>query len=351
MNNYKAKGDKYMKIRNIILFITFILAAQTSTSFAMQSFAIKAAKLGISGACSAAELLITSGRLIGAIYLDHAAKIYTKELQDVQSDAPQIITDYISDIAKERNINNVRVILNDDYDYSANSYTNIIHVPKPMASELELLLNNKNRNLEEEKQLNEHIGTIHHELTHIVRHSKKYCLFYDTIIGTTGAMASTMTLSHIIKKNIPIISKNFILNNGFKVARALCTLQMSRYLTDMNLHGKYDELKADDGIPNKKELLEAQTAFYRNRHEQMLQSVNFVKENDYKTICEEFYASPSRIQYLAIKTIPQKWFNNPLVTDTVFNMYSSHPSNLRRALRFEKRLNNLEKELTHTNNA
>ena len=50
-----------MKImRNITLFITFILATQTSTSFAMQNFSIKAAKMGISGACSLIELFVTA---------------------------------------------------------------------------------------------------------------------------------------------------------------------------------------------------------------------------------------------------------------------------------------------------
>lgn len=47
-------------MRNITLFITFILATQTSTSFAMQNFSIKAAKMGISGACSLIELFVTA---------------------------------------------------------------------------------------------------------------------------------------------------------------------------------------------------------------------------------------------------------------------------------------------------
>lgn len=170
---------------------------------------------------------------------------------------------------------------------------------------------------------------------------------YDAVIGITGAIATSATLTHNIKKHIPSINNNFALRNGFKLARSGITTITAFNLMQMNMYKKYDELKADDGIPNKKELLEAQAEKYEARHTDHLKCINIIKERaDYKTILygtlpdDQF----NRKQLLAMKILPKTWFNKALVMNIIFHAHTDHPSDIRRAMRFRKRIAKINNE-------
>jgi hypothetical protein len=327
-------------IRNIYLLIA--IAIQTSNSFAMQNIAIKAAKIGISGACSLIELFVTSTPLLVATVF-HPAKEEAKKLQNSQSNAPKIVTDFITNIAQDRKINDLKVILYDDYDYCAmHDRAKILYVPTYLSKKLESLLQNSNRSIEEEQQFNEYIGTIHHELTHSINESSVYSSFYDTAMETAGALTVSAALTSAVKKYVPIIHKNFALRNSFKLVRSGLTLYTTLNIMNMNMYKKYDELKADDGIPNKKELLTAQIAKYESKHNDYVKYIDIIKERaDYPTILwkklpdEEPF---NRKQLLAMKLLPKSLFNKPLIMDIVFHAKETHPSDLRRTNRFKDRI-------------
>jgi len=306
----------------------------------MQNIALKAAKMGISGACSLIELFVTSTPLLQTILFNQTDQ-EAKKLQNAQSNTPQIVTDLITNIADDRKINDLKIILHNNYHhYAMHDRAKILYVPTYLAEELESLLQNSNRSIEEEQKFNLHIGTIHHELTHCINKSGVYSPLYDTAIETTGAIAISAILTSVIKKHIPIIHNNFALRNGFKLIRSGFTLYTTLNIMNMNMYKKYDELKADDGIPNKKELLTAQIAKYEAKHNDYLTSIDIIKERaDYPTILWKELPDNqfTRKQLLAMKLLPKSLFNKPLTMDIVFHAKQSHPSDLRRELRFKER--------------
>ncbi len=323
---------------------TYLLSALLCTTITHNALSMNVlktmAKCGIAGACSLTELFITSAPVLNTVIFQ-PNDLRAEKLKDAQSDAPQIVTDYITHIATERGLKNAKVILNGDaHDYCTNTNGNIVYIPTKQAEELESLLTNNNRNGQEEKKLNEHIGTIHHELTHNINSSLKYVPMYDAAIGTTGAVTTSAILSHYIKKQIPIIQKNFALRNCFKLVRSGTTAFVAFNLMHMNMYGKYDELKADDGVPNKKELLDVLAETFEDRHASHLRCVDIIKEKaDYPTILWKELPDDmfSRKQLLAMKILPKKAFDNAIVMDTIFYANAEHPSDLRRAERFRKR--------------
>jgi hypothetical protein len=340
-NEKVDKSEIHMKkILNFYLLIAFASITTTQSALSMH-MAAKITKYGIAALCSLTELFVTSVPIINST-LFNPADIQEKRLANVQSDAPQLVTDYITNIAQERGINNIKVVLNGNaHDYCTNDNGNIIYIPTQQAQELESLINNIDRNPQEEKKLNGHTGTIHHELTHNINRSSKHVPMYEAVIGTAGAVATSATLTNVIKKHIPYINNNFALRNSFKFSRSGLTLFIAFNLMHMNMYKKYDELKADDGIPNKKELLESQAEELEARHAELLQCVDIIKENaDYQTILWKKLPDNqlNRAQLFTMKTLPKSCFNNPLITDATFHLNTEHPSDLRRALRFRKRI-------------
>ncbi len=121
-------------------------------------------------------------------------------------------------------------------------------------------------------------------------------------------------------------------------------------------HLKYEELKADDGIPNQKELLEAGANKFKERHDNLMSWVNDVKNNctlidllriklqhkhshDNETFIDENLNLP---QLILIKLIPKNILDkSPLLNDICFWFNKTHPSDLRRAMRFRKRIEQL----------
>jgi len=317
--------------------------------------AAKIAKLGISGLCSLIELGTTSTPLIVAGILHPRDLLKAQKENTAQSNAPQIIIDHITQLAKERNIKHeIKVVVQEDDQtpYSMDSNNHIVLITSEKAEELKSLLNNTNHNESEQKTFNWHNAAIHHELTHDINKDVKRKPIYEAAVGTLGSIGASAIFTDIIKKYIPEIKKKFTLHNSFKLARTGLTYTVAFNLIQMNIGSKYAELKADDGIPNKKELLEAFVEGFENDHAHELENIETFQKNwPYQYL---FYhpldsnMSQNRIHYLVVKTLPKNWFNNPLVMDTIRYTNSTHLSPIHRAKRVRKKIAKLEKQEKQT---
>lgn len=326
-------------IRKISFLIAFFCICDTQSAFSMNIVTI-IAKAGIATICSGTELFLTATPVLSNV-LFNPADLRTEKLKNSSSNASIAITNFVDQITAKRGMKNAKIILNDDiHDYGANDNGNIIEIPTKQAVELEQLLTKSTLTSEEQEKLDEHTGTLYHELTHCCMRSLKYVPVYDAVIGTIGAITTSATLTHFAHKYLPSIKNNFTLRNAFKLGRGMLTLSLAYKLMNMNFCKKYDELKADDGIPNQKNLLVAQMKRYEKRHNVYLHWIDTIKEH---ASFGDIISPPKgnnfpRYQLLAMKTISKNLFNKPLIMDLVFHANTEHPSDLRRANRFKDRI-------------
>lgn len=303
------------------------------------------ARTGLSVLCSTAEGLTTLLPIAGILFDPNDLR--AEKLKDTLSDAPEPIIHFITQLAAERKIDNVKVCLNGNcHDYCTEDNGRIIYIPALYAQELESLLNKNKLGADDTKKLNEHCASIHHELTHIAMRSQKNVAMYQPIIGIVGGVAISTALTLAIKKYLPVIDNNLALYNAFKIIRGICTFYIGFEIARMNIYKKYDELQADDGIPNQKELLEAAAQKYETRHAELVGCVNHVK-NKYPWMRILFEpmnpeATLSRSEFIAMKLIPTCCFEYPLLTELIIHTREEHPSDLRRANRFKNRITQLE---------
>jgi hypothetical protein len=334
-----------MKMRNMYLLSIFALTMQINTALSM-NIITTVAKGVVSSLCSVSELFITSAPILGTI-MDQSQARHIEKLTDTQSMPSQIVTDYITSIATERGIHNPQVIIDSRCDqYSKDPYGSIVYINPKEASELESLLQNNNRTVEEQKTLHRHTGDIYHEWQHHLRNSEHCMHVYKAVTGTAGAVATSASLSHLISKYVPAIKKNFMFHNSFKIARSGFTYWLALKLAHTqipyldNMYRHYEELQTDKGIPNKKELLEPQAELYENRHANMINYINKTKNaasyTDIISPDPEYHAN--RFELLAIKTLPTKWFNNPYIMNATLYAKDDHPSDIQRANRVRDRI-------------
>ena len=263
----------------------------------------------------------------------------------VISNASEKIINFITQIAETRNIKNIKIIINDAHgDYASQSLKNVIILDSPTAKELENLLNTKELTQKEQEILYDHIAAVHHELTHIKNDDSRYILIYESIIGTIASTIITTPITHFLIKNFPILASNFKIHNTFKIACALTEYAIARYIIDSNLYSKYTELRADNGIPNKKELLESQFEFHMQIHNNSLEGIDEIKKSSWKETKDAYGSAISIPQIFAFKIIPKKFFDIPFVMNLVYYARSTHPCNLQRALRFKKRIEQIDQQ-------
>lgn len=324
--------------RYVYLPIAFSCIMGTQSAFGM-NIATIVAKGAINGLCSTTELLFTSIPLLGSTIFN-PADLRKQKMGNVQSDASEPVIHFVTKLAKSRNINDIKIVLSDAHDYGTNDNANIIEIPRKEADKLEQLLTKPTLTFEEQEVLDEHTGILHHELTHCQMRSLKYVPMYDAAIGTLGGIATSASITHFTNNYFPSIQNNFALRNAFKLGRGALTFSLAYKLMNMNLYKKYDELKADDGIPNQKDLLMAQMKRHEKRHASNIRCVDIIKE---RASFGDIVSPPEgndfpRSQLLAMKIIPKKLFNKPLIMDAVFHANTEHPSDLRRANRFRDRI-------------
>ncbi len=173
----------------------------------------------------------------------------------------------------------------------------------------------------------------------------------------TAAIGQVLSLvtKEMVTQIFPIIKHSFWLNNTYKIADGM-TKRSFLHITQ-NQYSKYEELKADDGIPNKKELLEAQVDHYKTYHNFSIMCwVNGVKDtctfsdlfriklqhsyhNETEKLADKVLNLP---QLILIKLVPKNIFEtSPLFNDICFRLNETHPSYLRSATRLIKRIEQL----------
>ena len=172
---------------------------------------------------------------------------------------------------------------------------------------------------------------------------------------------TAIALKPLITRLIPQLNTSFLLRNTAKVVTGFVKLYAIFGL--MKLYSKYDELKADDGIPNEKELLKTQAQDYENRWKKVKNDIAWIEKNitwsnifkskllrkytdDTSENIDKNYALS---ELLAMKTFGQNNFNKyPILSDAFIPHYRNgdHPSDLRRAMRFRKRIKQLESKQT-----
>ncbi len=305
----------------------------------------------ISTYCSAFEYsrVITTTAQI-ATHIHYSGQ---KKQKKYSSNATQKIIDFVHAQAQERNMsNNISVYVNEEpiMPYGANSIKNRIYLTPEIAQNLEKLIEKKEINAllpEEEKQFAECIGSIHHELTHLINNDTLNHLIYDSIIGIIGSAIIFYGINTAMNNYIPSLHSNFALCNNLKILRGILRMKLTEYIRNFNIYGKYQELRADDGIPSKKELLEPMAILFQSTHDTLMENIDTIKSEPWKQIINKRqiikdYFDTNTIGLLMIKLIPKQWFSNPLVTDLVFHLRSTHPSDLRRALRLKRRIATLE---------
>ncbi|HSC25451.1 MAG TPA: hypothetical protein VLB80_04530 [Candidatus Babeliales bacterium] len=327
-------------IRTIYLLITLAFATQVSNSFCMHNIMRAITKGAIAAACSSIELLFTFSPLANATLLN-PADLRAKNLKNVQSNAPESIINFVTHIAKEKEINDVKVILNDKaYSYNTDTNKHIIFIPNKEATDLELLLAKTTLTSEEEEQLNRHKSILYHEIAHNIRSSNKYVPMYEASIGTVGGITTSALLTRFTHKLFPTFKQHFALKNTLKMARGGVTFFTIYNIMNMNFYAKYEELKADDGIPSQKKVLQAHINDSKKRHEAYLECINIIKERAslHDIILSHKDDQFTKPQLFAMKILPKNCFAKPLVMDIVFHMRSSHPSDLRRIHRLEKKI-------------
>ncbi len=317
----------------------------------------------ISRLCTAFNWSTVAIPTIAALFFDK--KILQREKEKnkfIKSDAPEKIIQLIKQETEKRNLYDIRCCIKEDGgefpNYSTNSVARIIYIPKTRAAKLEKLLNTETQNKtpEEQKEYNNHLSTIHHELTHIERNSMKRRKV--KIAAAAIAQGLDLAVNQIITKKIPYIKNSFWLNNIYKVAGGITKSFLINNLTNIQ-YKKYEELKADDGVPNQKELLEAEANEWKECHDKQMWWVNGIKNNctfidllriklqhkycheakESEKVVDEVFNLP---QLIFVKLIPKNIFNkSPLLNDICFALNKRQPSYLRRAMRFRKRIEQL----------
>jgi len=140
-------------------------------------------------------------------------------------------------------------------------------------------------------------------------------------------------------------------HGALKIVRALTECAIAGYIIRSNLYSKYQELKADDGIPNKKKLLEKRFEFHMQYHNSILTAIDDIKSSSWKEIINRSQAHRAILttpETCAIKILPKKLFNIPLITNLMFNARSTHPCDLQRALRFKKRIEQIDQQTSQS---
>jgi hypothetical protein len=332
------------------LLIAILCATTTFNALGME-ITVTLAKNGFSALCSAFELFNSTNEIRNT-YRYHI-DILAENEKLYYSDAPEAIVSYIAELAKKRNLKehvHVVVSTSDIYvDYCADGPKKTIYLPPHCAQELEELLLQKNiLTDDEQKRLNRHTATIHHELTHLKYNDGTYTHIYENIIGTIGSFAIVYGFNRILMKQIPFLCTNYATKNIAKIARGVGTIICTRYIVASNLYSKYMEQRADDEIPNQKELLQAELEIYQSYHQKELEEIKLVKAIEWKEALAAFKnRSITLSNFLSIskiKIVPISWFNNPLMMDILIHMRAEHFSHLHRMERFRKRLAELEKQ-------
>jgi hypothetical protein len=173
-------------------------------------------------------------------------KTFLFPTQTATTPASERITQLINAAARERGLKaTITCVINPDtVSFEARSNSATILINPEWAAKLDALVRKQESNQpltqEEEDTYYYYVAAANHELTHVERNSSFWCLM------------------------IPLCANYFIFSHLFKYSSTLWRITYSLGLTALidYLYLKYDEYKADMGIPRKKKLLEAMLKFH-----------------------------------------------------------------------------------------
>lgn len=327
----------------------FILALSIVQPISSMWFAKKA----ISVTCTGANWFFTAAPALDKI-LNPTADL--KRNQEIVSNIPEPIINLVKQESEKREINNIRCLSNENiHDYCTHDPSKILYIPDKNIEELLPILQKEKLTKDEQKTVNFHIGGINHELTHIQRKSQILHNRYVPIAATVATQASAICFKLYLNSLFPLTCDSFLLNNAIKIVGGPAKLNI--IFTLMHLYKKYDELKADDGIPDEVEVLKIAAEYHENRFEPIMKAVNWINNFPLSKLLsikmkrkhtdkrekeiDNDYTIP---QILAIKAFgPERFSRFPILSDIFFKYYRNgdHPSDLRRSIRLRNRIKKL----------
>lgn len=150
----------------------------------------------------------------------------------------------------------------------------------------------------------------------------------------------------------PSILHNTITKNlYYKILSGLIAEKVTNYTITSNFFSKYEEFRADKGIPNKKKFLIPVIEELENDHQQTIlpfitsaKNISFsefftcllTREDEQKEII-------SALQVCCIRYLPSSFYNNGPLMTILYSGKLPHPASIHRANLFRARLEEIEK--------
>lgn len=168
---------------------------------------------------------------------------------------------------------------------------------------------------------------LHHELGH-VKHTSTTTTFLLDQLRTWTIVFPFMKL-YMYSEALKIYPRSMVgsLDFNYKAIFTSITSTIAAY----TIYRQYDEIRADDSVPNYPEKLRALEHYFRKEHNELMEAI--------KTSPSSMPFSIGKILALAIPY--RYWEKYPRLTN-LFHLLSDHPSDYFRAERFKKRLDSLQ---------
>ncbi len=315
------------------------------------------AKTTISGACTLANWGLTVFPALSTILDSWVSDVHVKKNKETVSNVPESIINLVKKEVENHSINNVKCISSGNrHDYSTYDPLKILYMPDKKIAELLPLLQKEKLTKKEQATFNFHRADINHELEHIRRQSSLWHDKYIPIAATVVTQGAAMCFKPFLNWLFPLTRHSFILNNTIKIIGG--TAKLGIIFALMHLSKKYEELKADDGIPDEEKLLAVSAEYYEKRFEDKMKNVHFINNIPLSKLLsikmkrkhtdkrekeiDNDYTIP---QILAIKAFgPERFSRFPILSDIFFKYYRNgdHPSDLRRSIRLRDRIKKLK---------
>jgi hypothetical protein len=255
----------------------------------------------------------------------------------------EMVNAYLQRIAQSRGLQNILVCKNDQTEISGvDGACGILILGVGDLKTLETYATKPREDLsvEEQGQLDRTEATIHHELTHIARGGNARDFFGKSVAIFAAfplAEVTRLCLAKYISSRHPA---GWLLNTTLYGLTGVASTVLG-ITTSNSLIKRYEELKADDGIPNEKRLLTAKAADFEADHNNITRPFFLRIEKGHD---DERLPRPHRalVRLLGVTTMDSyPWIYELL---RVGALTSTYPADITRALRLRKRIARLKEK-------
>ncbi len=233
---------------------------------------------------------------------------------------------FFKSIADKRDLSSIAFTVQSEADcmqdgnYSemgAQDLSRVVFIRDKCIQQAEDILNKEKFSHDDQASLAFLEGVLHHELTHIERNSvvRKNAGQGYAVLASFALLDATR---RVASKVVPALSYSTFIGKTLYGLTSVAAIPFSARLSF--IYNQYDEYKADDGIPARKDLLEEQAKDYERMH---------VKDT-------ERGRYGSGLSKKIMDTFPVLYH---FTTEG-----ESHPPHICRAIRFRKRIQELEKQ-------